>query len=54
MDGVMLGSGSWERTDKLPEFISVGEPELVKLHQITRAKTMAFLELSLQMSCFVS
>lgn len=53
-DGAMLGSGSQERSDKLPELVSVGEPQLVKLRQMAQAKTKPFLELSLRMSCFVS
>lgn len=46
-DGATPGSGSWEGTNKLPQFVSAGEPGLVKWHQIAQAKTMPLLELSL-------
>lgn len=52
-DGVMLGSGWRERTDKLPQFVSVGEPQLVKWRQIAQANKRPFPEPSLQMSHIV-
>lgn len=44
--GRRLEGAGWERADKLPEFIAMGQPQLVKSRQIARAETRLFPEAS--------